>query len=106
MSVPITVTIPHKLGKAEARRRLEEGFGSIQQQMTGGLKGMLSFHQRWEQDRLCFEGGTLGQKLTGSIEIAEDAVRIQLDVPELLAALADRMKTALQKQTGKLLEKK
>ena len=106
MSVPVTATIPHSLGKAEARRRLEEGFGNLHQNMTGGLMGVLSFQKRWENDRLHFEGGALGQKLSGSLDVTDDAVRIHIDLPELLAALADRMRGTLQKQTRKLLEKK
>lgn len=52
MGRPVTVTIPHALGKDEARRRIEEGFGRMRQQMTGGLGAMLSFNERWEGDRL------------------------------------------------------
>jgi hypothetical protein len=106
MATPVTVTIPHHLGKAEALRRIEQGFGTIQQSMTGGLMGMLSFQKRWENDRLLFEGGALGQKISGSLDVMDHSVRIQIDLPDLLASMADRMKGALQKQTHRLLEKK
>jgi hypothetical protein len=106
MATPLTVNVPHNLGKAEARRRIEEGFGTIQQSMTGGLMGMLSFQKRWENDRLHFEGGALGQKMSGSLDILENAVKIEINLPDLLAAIADRMKGTLQKQTQRLLEKK
>jgi hypothetical protein len=105
MPIPVTVSIPHNLGQAEARRRIEQGFGTIEQSMTGPLMGMLSFQKRWENDQLHFEGGALGQKLTGSLHVLEHAVQIQIYLPEFLAALADRMKGTLQKQTQRLLEK-
>ena len=35
MSKPLTVTVPHALGAAEARRRLDEGFAQLTQQMPG-----------------------------------------------------------------------
>lgn len=106
MSMPITVTIPHNLGKAEARRRLEEGLNSNQQGLSGGMMGLLAIRPRWEGDRLHFEGGTLGQRMTGVIEVMDEAVRIQIDLPALLAAFADRMKGTLQEQTRRLLERK
>jgi hypothetical protein len=103
---PITVNIPHSLGKEEARRRIEEGFGRMQQQMAGGMAGMLSFNNRWEGDRLHFEGGGLGQKISGRLDVLADSVAIQLDLPEMLAAIADRISAALKKEGQKLLEKK
>jgi|SRR5687767_10384278 putative polyhydroxyalkanoate system protein len=106
MARPVTVNIPHALGKDEARRRIEAGFGNLRQHMTGGIGGLLSFQQRWEGDRLQFEGGGLGQKVTGRIEVLADSVQIQLDLPEMLALIADRIAGTLKKEGQKLLEKK
>lgn len=102
----MTVSIPHALGKDEARRRIDEGFGRMRQQMTGGMGGMLTFDERWEGDRLHFEGRGLGQTLTGRLDVRADAVEIQLDLPEILAALADRIAGRLRQEGQKLLEKK
>jgi hypothetical protein len=106
VSRPVTVTIPHALGKEEARRRIEEGFGRMRQQITAGLGGMLAFQERWEGDRLHFEGAGLGQKLTGRVELRDDAVEIQLDLPAMLAAIADLVIGRIQQEGRKLLEKK
>jgi hypothetical protein len=103
MSRPVTVNLPHNLGKDEARRRIEAGFGRLRQNMTGGLGAMVSFNERWEGDRLQFEGSGLGQKLTGRLDVFADTVRIELDLPEILAALADRITGALKKEGQKLL---
>jgi hypothetical protein len=106
MPRPVTVNLPHNLGKDEARRRLEAGFANLRQHMTGGIGGMVAFQQRWEGDQLQFEGGGLGQKITGRIAVLPDSVQIQLDLPEMLALLADRIATTLKKEGQKLLEKK
>jgi hypothetical protein len=106
MARPVTVTIPHALGKDEARRRIEEGFGRMRQQLTSGFGTVVAFQERWEGDRLHFEGGALGQKMTGRLDVRADAVEIQLDLPEILAAIADRIRGALQTEGQKLLEKK
>jgi Putative polyhydroxyalkanoic acid system protein (PHA_gran_rgn) len=103
---PVTVNIPHKLGKDEAKRRIVEGFGQMRQQMTGGLGAVASFQDRWEGDRLHFEGGALGQKITGRLDVLADSVRVEIDLPEILAAMADMISGRLQKEGQKLLEKK
>src|SRR5262249_32296983 len=109
MARPVSVTIPHNLGKVEARRRIDEGFGKMQQQMASGLGAMgsmLSFKQSWEGDQLNFEGGALGQKMTGRIDVRDDAVDIQIDLPDMLAAIADKVVGKLKSEAQILLEKK
>lgn len=104
MAQPISVNVPHKLGKAEAKRRIQEGFGAIEQSATGGLPGLLSFEKRWEGDRLHFQAGGFGQNITARLDVLDDSVQIQVDLPDLLAALADRIRGAVAKETTKALE--
>jgi hypothetical protein len=106
MGRPVRVSIPHALGQQEARRRIEEGFGRLRQQMTGGLGAMLAVQDRWEANRLHFEAGGLGQKMTGRLDVLADSVDIELDLPEILAALAERISAGLKREGQKLLEKK
>src|SRR6516162_1387325 len=73
MPKTVSVRIPHDLGKEEARRRIEEGFGQLRQQMGGGLLGMVKFDDRWVGDQLQFSGGTLGQVVTGRVDVGADA---------------------------------
>jgi hypothetical protein len=100
------VNIPHSLGKDEARRRIEDGFGRMRQQMVGGMGAMLAFQERWEGDRLHFEASGLGQKMTGRLDVMADSVQVQLDLPEILAALAEKISGRLKQEGQKLLEKK
>jgi hypothetical protein len=74
--------------------------------MTGGILGMLTFQERWEGDRLHFEGGALGQTISGRLDVAADAVTIHLDLPEMLAAIAESIKVRLKAAGQRLLEKK
>ncbi len=110
MARPVTVSIPHSLGKEEARRRIEAGFGQMRQQLAGGVGGMLgkmvTFQDNWVGDQLQFEGSGLGQKMTGRLDVRDSAVDIQLDLPDMLAALADRITGTLKAEGQKLLEKK
>jgi hypothetical protein len=106
MGKTVTVSIPHGLGQEEARRRIAEGFASMQRRMSDGLIGVLSFRERWEGDRLHFEGGALGQTICGRLDVLADSVQIQVDVPEMLAAIANRIVATLKQETQKLLGKK
>jgi hypothetical protein len=106
MARPISITIPHALGLNEARRRIDQSFGDIQTQMTGGMLGLVSFQRSWEGNHLHFRGGGLGQKITGRLDIQADAVHIQIELPELLAAIADAITGRLQQETKKLLGSK
>ncbi len=107
MSRPVTVNIPHKLGKAEARRRIEEGFGNMRAQMTGGGTGlMLSFDERWEDNRLYFEGGTFGQTIQGHLDVFEESVIVEVVLPNILATIADTITGRVRKEGQLLLEKK
>ena len=102
MSKPVVVSIPHHLGKAEARRRLETGFSRVQ----GNFAGLTMLEQKWTEDRLDFRAGALGQTASGTVDIAEDHVRIELQLPWLLATLAEKAKALVQRQGQLLLEKK
>lgn len=104
MSKPLVVVIPHQLGHAEARRRLE---GGVEQ-----AKGMLGQYKisvadaRWTEDRLTFAVGALGQRVDGTIDVAQDQVRVEITLPWILALFAEKAQRALQKEGNLLLTKK
>jgi hypothetical protein len=103
MSDPVTVIVGHRLGKVEATRRLKEGFARTK----GHLGGMIAIEQEiWEEDTLRFHMRALGQTAAGTIEVLEDARRIDVSLPWLLAKAAKRLLPILRKQTTLLLEKK
>ncbi|MGD9644193.1 MAG: polyhydroxyalkanoic acid system family protein [Pirellulales bacterium] len=105
MARPVAVNIPHQLGKDEARRRLQTGFASMERTLAGGLMGAVTFSERWEGDRLFFAGRGLGQQITGTLEVLPDSVQLQIDLPEILASLADRLTGRLKQEGQKLLGK-
>ena len=106
MGKPLSMDIPHNLGKVEAHRRIDEGFGRMRQQMTGGMAGLLAFKQSWAGDRLNFEAGGLGQVIKGRIDVLADSVHLEIDLPEFLAAIADKIKGRVATETQKLLLEK
>jgi hypothetical protein len=106
MTKTVKVSIPHELGRAEARRRIEHGFEKMRTPMFGAMGGaVLNFDERWEQDRLYFQGGALGQKVRGFLDVLDSQVLIEVELPNFLAAIADKVMGKVQQQ-GQLLLKK
>ena len=103
MSDLVTVVVAHRLGKDEAVRRLKEGFARTR----GHLGAMIAIEQEtWEGDTLRFHMRALGQAAAGTIEVLEDALRIEVSLPWLLAKAAKRLLPILRKEATLLLEKK
>jgi putative polyhydroxyalkanoate system protein len=103
MSKAIAVTIPHELGRAEARRRVDKGFASFSQHM-GATTAVLS--RTWTGDQLSFTFAALGQGISGTIDVGDAAIRLEVLLPNLLAMVAGRVKGRLKEQGQLLLEKK
>ena len=104
MSRPISITIPHQLGAAEARRRLEQELGRLEQQIAGA--GVVQLKKDWQGDRLVFSARALGQLITGRIDVLAESVNVEVDLPHFLALLADKFRGRVQKEGKLLLEKK
>ncbi len=103
MATPITVSIPHQLGRAEARRRIESGFAKLVQQMPGS-GGASS--EGWDGDRLTFGVAVMGQRIAGVIDVLDTAVTMQIELPGLLGMIASGLKERLQKAGTLLLTRK
>ena len=102
MSKPITVSIPHSLGKEEALRRLRPG-------LTGAAKAfpVLKVDEEiWSGDRLTFRVRAVGQSAAGTVDVAEDHVRLEVTLPWLLQKFAERVLSTIQGRGQVLLEKK
>lgn len=103
MATPITITIPHQLGRAEARRRIETGFAKVLHLLPGS-GGTAS--ERWDGDRLTFGALAMGQTVTGVIDVQDTAVTMQIDLPGMLGMIAGGLKEQLRKAGQLLLTKK
>jgi hypothetical protein len=102
MPYPVVVTIPHKLGKAEAQRRLQSGFSNIRSSF--GEKFVV-LKDQWAGDHLDFQASLLGQTTTGTVDVADDHVRLEVQLPWMLAMLANKAKELVSKQGRLMLEK-
>lgn len=74
MSQPLIVSIPHRLGRQEARRRLDRGIGRLEGELGALLSGL---DHHWQEDTLNFTASAIWQRITGRIEVMDDAVRVR-----------------------------
>ena len=103
MSKPITVSIPHQLGRVEARQRIDAGFADLSRHL-GGSAGALE--KTWDGDRLSFRLQSMGQAVSGYVAISETIVTVEVLLPGFLAMIANKVRGTLQKEGQLLLERK
>ena len=56
-------------------------------------------------DRLHFSGRGLGQQITGTLDVLAESVHLQVDLPEILAVIAERLTQRVRQEGQKLLSK-
>jgi hypothetical protein len=103
MTAPLVVSIPHRLGRQEAVRRLKNGLGRARTNF-GHL--MAIDEENWTGDQVAFRLRALGQAASGVIDVQEDHLRLEVSLPWLLAKLSERLIPAIRKEGTLLLEKK
>jgi hypothetical protein len=102
MSKPLVVSIPHRLGREEAARRLKTGLTRAAQ----GLPVLKVDEERWEDDRMIFRVRALGQAAAGHLDVADDHVRLEVTLPWLLQRFAEAAQAAIQHRGNLLLTKR
>ena len=98
MSAPLVVSIPHRLGREEARRRLQSGLTRA----AATLPVLKVDEERWDGDRMIFRVRALGQAAAGHVDVEDSHVRVEVTLPWLLQRFAAAAQTAIQNR-GKLL---
>ena len=103
MSEPLIVVIPHSLGKAEALRRIKDGVGRARSEFAR----LISIEdENWTGDRLTFRVSALAQRASGTIDVYEGAVRLEVTLPWLLAKFAHAAQRVIGQKGQLMLEKK
>ena len=103
MSEPLIVIIPHRLGKAEAARRIKDGIARAEAEFAYLLR---IENDAWVGDRLSFAASALGQRAHGVIDVYEGAVRLEVTLPWLLARFAHAVQRVIGQRGQLMLEKK
>ena len=102
MSAPLVVSIPHQLGREEARRRLKAGLARA----ASSIPVLQVDEERWEDNRMIFRIRALGQAASGHIDVADDHVRVEVRLPWLLQRFAEAAQVAIRNRGSLLLTKR
>ena len=102
MSAPLVVSIPHRLGREEATRRLKTGLTRA----ASSVPVLKVDEERWEQDSMIFRIRALGQAASGHLDVADDHVRLEVTLPWLLQRFAEAAQIVIRKRGTLLLDKK
>ena len=100
MSKPLVVSIPHQLGRAEARRRIDNGMD----QLVGQLGAIGELKQTWTDDVLRFSLVAVGQTVTGQVAVEEHEVRLEIVLPGVFGLIANRIQGRLRREGQILLD--
>jgi hypothetical protein len=103
MTKPLIVSIPHRLGRDEAVRRLKAGLGQVRTKFGAHLHIL---EETWSDAHLNFRVSALSQVADGSLDVADDHVRMEVRLPWLLAKVVEKIQPLIQKQGQLMLEKK
>src|SRR3954465_2643761 len=102
MSAPLVISIPHRLGREEARRRLRRGRTGA----AASLPVLKVDEEKWDGDRMVFRVRALGQAAAGHVDVEDDHVRLEVTLPWLLQRFAEAAQAAIKKRGNLLLTKR
>jgi hypothetical protein len=102
MSNPIVIDLPNRIGREEAKRRLEKGMGKLGQQIPGGAQ----VESGWEGDFLNLRIQAMGQDIRARLDVQETIVRLEVLLPPGLAFFGNGIAALLKRQGEAMLEDK
>ncbi len=102
MAAPLIVSIPHRLGRDEATRRLKAGLTRA----AASIPVLKVDEETWQDNRMIFRVRALGQAASGHLDVADDHVLLEVTLPWLLQRFADVAQVAIKKRGNLLLTKR
>ena len=102
MTTPIQVDLPHQLGAAEAKRRIDGGIGRLKDFIPGGAE----VRSAWTGDRLGLQISAMGQEVNAQLDVQETIVRVEMLLPPALAFFGKAIEAGLRRTGKDLLEDK
>ena len=95
------VTLPHDLTKDEVRRRMRAHADEIGSFFPADLAWVTT---GWpSEDRMTITANVVGQTIPGGVEIRDNDVVIEMDLPLLLSVMKGPLEAAVKKEGGRLL---
>jgi len=100
MSQPITVDVPHSLGAAEAKRRIQANLHRLEGKLPAGA----TVTPAWEGEHLRLDIAMLGQPIEAGLDVFDASVRVTVLLPPALAFFRQAIEAGLRQSGAALLE--
>jgi hypothetical protein len=92
MSKSIVVTLPHDLGVEAAKKRVSERIDLLRHDYIDKLAHS---EVAWTGDRADIRVVAFGQTITAQLDVKPDSLRIEVQLPWVLAILSDKIQGVL-----------
>lgn len=100
MSRSISMSFPHDLAPAEAKRRINERFDLLKSQYVDKIG---SAEMVWVNDVANLRVAALGQTATATIDVQPKDIKIEVQLPWLLAAMGNKLQGLLKSNAEETL---
>jgi len=94
------VSVPHDLGQATARVRVEQFLEVVQRDFAEHVRNVSG---EWEENRLSFRFVTSGLNISGMLAVEETAVEVSGPLPLVAALFRGKIEQQIRTELGKLL---
>lgn len=101
MSKPIVVIVPHNLGAQAAKKRIAEG---VERLRRNYVEKLAHSEISWTGDKADLKVVALSQTVTAQLDVQNDLVRIEVQLPWFLAALSDKLQNVLSNSAKESLQ--
>ncbi len=100
MGQTVSVDVPHKLGAEEAERRVRAGIEALKSKYGETLSIV---QVDWGEARADLTIAIFGHSLKAAMDFLPDCVRVSLELPWVLAMVAEKAKSLMAHQTEEML---
>ncbi|GLI92530.1 polyhydroxyalkanoic acid system family protein [Methylocystis echinoides] len=101
MANTITITVPHDLGVENAKKRLAERIEKLRHDYVDKIAHS---EVSWSGDVATIRVNAVGQQATAQMTVLADMVRIEVQLPWLLAAIAGKVQTFVSHNASDVLK--
>jgi hypothetical protein len=100
MGQVISVDVKHSLGAEEAKQRVQAGIDALREKYSAQLSAL---QIDWTDLRGDVTVTAMGQTFKGAMEFFPEYVRVSLELPWVLAMIAEKAKSLMTKHTDDML---
>jgi putative polyhydroxyalkanoate system protein len=95
------VKIPHQLGRAAAKAKIVQALDDARTKI--GEQATVH-EERWDGDTLHFDVTAQGQRISGTLAVAEDHFDLYAKLPLMLHMFEGKIEKAIREQAGEALK--